>query len=252
MTKEYPPISVYCSTFGRAHCLEELIYGFLQQDYKGTKELVILNDYSAQQLIFDHPEVRIINSQERINPLGKKFNKNIEYCSHDILCCMEDDDIYLPHHLTYSVDNMRNGIFHSGIAYCKSNPVKLHKSGNHFHATHVFTRELFNRVGGYPDALDNCTVDVSIMNKFRQVVGNYTQSPKPENWSYIYVWGNGSYHGSGWGAAVHNMGELAQMSVDQLARQGKIPIGSVILEPKWNHDYIEMARKCREELNANS
>lgn len=248
---EYPPVSVYTSTFGRVHCLNELVQSFLQQDYKGKKELVILNDYADQELIYNHPEVVIINSKDRIKPLGLKFHKNIEYCSHDILVCMEDDDIYLPHHISYAVENMRNGIFHSNIAWCKNQNRKLHKAGNYFHATHVFTRELYNKVGGYPNAIDNCTVDVTIMSKFTQALGSYSQSPPPDKWSYIYVWGNGSYHGSGWGTAIHNLSDLAQMSVDQQKNMGKIPTGKIVLEPKWEKDYCVLVKQALEELNAN-
>ena len=246
---DLPAVSCYTSTYGRIHCLEELIHGFLNQDYKGKKELVILNDYADQELIFNHPEVVIINSKERITPLGKKFNKNIEYCSHDVLVCMEDDDHYLPHHISYAVSHMQNGIFHAGIAWCKSQPDKLHRSGNYFHATHVFTRELFNLVGGYPE-IDVCTVDTGIMSKFNKAVGSYTQHPKPEDYSYIYVWGNNSYHGSGWGTNINNLSELAASSVTQQKHQGKIPTGKVILNPHWNHDYLAMAMKANEEYYA--
>ena len=56
----YPSISAKCITYGRVSTLEEAIYSFLQQDYPGEKELVIVNDYPKQKLIFDHPEIKII------------------------------------------------------------------------------------------------------------------------------------------------------------------------------------------------
>ena len=73
-----PGISCYCSTFGRpVNLVENSIQCFLDQDYDGPKELVILNDLNVQELVFDHPEVKIVNSKERIKPLGKKFNHNL-------------------------------------------------------------------------------------------------------------------------------------------------------------------------------
>jgi len=56
-----PKISCLCPTYGRPQCLEEAIFSFLTQDYQGEKELVILNDLADQTLIFDHPDVKIIN-----------------------------------------------------------------------------------------------------------------------------------------------------------------------------------------------
>ena len=54
-----PGISRYCSTYGRPkRLLENSIQCFLEQDYQGPKELVILNDFDQQELIFNHPEVK--------------------------------------------------------------------------------------------------------------------------------------------------------------------------------------------------
>ncbi len=86
-----PKISCFCSTYGRVRCLEEAIHSFLQQDYCGEKELVILNDREDQVLAFEHPEVTIINSPERIEPLGKKFNRNIDFCDGDVLAAWENE-----------------------------------------------------------------------------------------------------------------------------------------------------------------
>lgn len=53
-----PPVSCLCPTYGRVALLEEAIYAFLQQDYPGPKELIVLNDYEQQTLFFDHPRER--------------------------------------------------------------------------------------------------------------------------------------------------------------------------------------------------
>jgi GT2 family glycosyltransferase len=52
--KEKLPISYMCLTYGRPKVLEEAIESFLRQDYKGEKELVVLNDFADQTLVFDH------------------------------------------------------------------------------------------------------------------------------------------------------------------------------------------------------
>ena len=45
-----PKVSCYCPTYGRTSFLEEAIYSFLNQDYDGEKELIILNDLEDQTL----------------------------------------------------------------------------------------------------------------------------------------------------------------------------------------------------------
>lgn len=235
---EYPAVSAYCSTFGRVHCLEEAIQCFLDQDYPGEKELVILNDYAEHELIYKNPEITIINVKDRISPLGKKFNKNIEFCKHDILACWEDDDYFMPHRLSYAVENMRNGVFHSGVAFVTTGrDTPWHFSGNHFHSSIVFHRELFDKVGGYPE-IDNCTLDVGLMGKFTNEIGNYTQRPSLENIGYIYRWGNGSYHGSGYGTNIKNLSELAANAVQHQKGLGKVPQGKVILNPHLTIDLM--------------
>ena len=57
--EETPPVSCMCLTYGRPHLLEEAVESFLRQDYRGLKELVVVNDLSDQHLAFEHPEVRI-------------------------------------------------------------------------------------------------------------------------------------------------------------------------------------------------
>ena len=71
-------ISCKMITYGRVEFLEESLQSFLNQDYDGEKELVIVNDYPQQKLIFDHPEVRIINLDYTFETIGQKENFAVE------------------------------------------------------------------------------------------------------------------------------------------------------------------------------
>ncbi|MEZ4657924.1 MAG: glycosyltransferase family A protein [Caldilineaceae bacterium] len=96
-------MSCICPTYGRVGLLEEALESFLRQDYPGRKELIVLNDEDQQTLLFDHPEVRIINLPARCHSLGEKFKAAVALASHDLIFVWRDDDIYLPHRLSYSV-----------------------------------------------------------------------------------------------------------------------------------------------------
>src|ERR1017187_5707985 len=101
-----PPISCMCLTFGRPQrILEEAVYSFLNQDYAGPKELLILNDFAQQTIFFEHPQVTVVNLSERFGSVGEKRNAAAALCRHDLLAVWDDDDIYLPHRLSFSVSH---------------------------------------------------------------------------------------------------------------------------------------------------
>ena len=67
-------ISFKTTTYGRVSFLEECLQSFLQQEYSGDSEMVIINDYPLQKLIFDHPKVRIFNLDETFGIIGEQEN----------------------------------------------------------------------------------------------------------------------------------------------------------------------------------
>ena len=233
-----PGISCYCSTYGRpTRLLENSIQCFLEQDYQGPKELVILNDFDRQELIFDHPEVRIINHPTRITPLGKKFNYNISLCKYDILATWEDDDVFLKNRLSYSYENLNNGIFHTHSAFFEVAEKNIVTSQNVFHSTHMFTREVFE-TARYTEVEDSCSLDISLMSKLKQKLGNYTQTTNINDIFYIYVWGGSqSYHGSGHGPTNKNISETAKNIVEDQISKNNVATGKIYLNPKLRYDF---------------
>lgn len=239
MTK--PGISCFCSTYGRPKILiENSIQCFLEQDYDGPKELVILNDFIDQKLIFNHPDVRIINYHERIKPLGKKFNMNVEFCNYDILAVWEDDDVFLKNRLSYSFENMKNGVFHTKEAFVERSIFNIKTAKNYFHSQHMFTRDLFEHVGGYEEQ-DICSIDVSIMKKIENVLGPYSQDMKSVNdYMYIYVWPtSGSFHGSGMGVENQNISDSAALVVSEQVKKGIVLTGDIFLKPKLRYNFYD-------------
>src|SRR4051812_36406312 len=106
MTGRLPPVSAICLTYGRVSILEEAIHSFLLQDYHGPKELLVLNDLASQTLRFEHPDVRVINLPLRFRTVGEKMNAAAALCSHDILFVWDDDDIYLPNRISFSIQKL--------------------------------------------------------------------------------------------------------------------------------------------------
>lgn len=234
-----PKISCFCSTYGRVRCLEEAIYSFLQQDYCGEKELVILNDREDQVLAFEHPEVTIINSPDRIEPLGKKFNRNIDFCDGDVLAVWENDDIALPHRLTFSVERMRNGVFHTNRMFYESTHQDIAPVFNYAHTNLMLTRELFDSIGGYAE-IDLRSLDLDIFTRIEAEIGPFSQDIQPLESLMIYRWATvSSCHGS---AQASDVSQAAKAIIDKQIAAGIEPTGVIELSPRWNYNYLDYIR----------
>lgn len=241
--EEFPPVSAMCLTYGRPQLLEEAIESFLRQDYNGPKELVILNDRSDQMLVFDHPEVRIINVFGRFRTVGEKRNACAALCKHDLLFVWDDDDIYLPWRLSISVCRLdaTRGFYKSSRAWVLNDDKLSGPATNGFHSGSCFCRTLFDKVKGYPHI--GSGQDWGIEHAFDELVSppKDDRSLKEEDLYYIYRWeGTGSYHLSGFGRdegqSVAGNEKVADF-VDRELKCGRMLTGTINISPHWRKDY---------------
>src|SRR5688500_5786576 len=102
-------VSCICPTYNRVAVnqtlLDEALHSFLVQSYP-HRELIIINDCPDQEIVFDHPLVRVVNAPERFKTLGEKYNAAIRMSDGDAICCWEDDDISLPDRIAKSVESL--------------------------------------------------------------------------------------------------------------------------------------------------
>lgn len=239
-----PAVSCVCPTYGRVHLLEEAVYAFLQQDYPGPKELIILNDYRQQTLVFDHPEVRIINLPRRFATIGQKYQAAVEQCSHDLIFVWHDDDIYLPHRLSYSVHHLdpQKGFFKAKHGWFWNYGQLSGPAQSRFHGGSCWTRELFDLVQGYAPLnqnYDKVFEDRCAEKRPGSTVGYDSQ---PADVYYLYRWlGTNSYHLNGLTQSGNELAEI-EAFVQQQAEEGKIQQGHIYLNPHWQADYIDLVR----------
>jgi len=241
-----PAVSCICLTYGRPELLEEAIYSFLHQDYPGPKELLVLNDYAAQTLVFDHPEVRVINLPRRFRTVGEKRNAAVALAAHDLLFVWDDDDIYLPHRLRFSVTHFdpKRGFFKPNRAWFWDNGQLSGPAINRFHSASCWSRSIFDSVRGYaPEgSSDDQVFETRLQQRFPNAISPAAISPAEIY--YIYRWGGiGSYHFSGFGYSqpgdnlgYHEVGEF----VRQRANEGQIRHGDILLQPHWTTDYRQL------------
>jgi glycosyltransferase involved in cell wall biosynthesis len=241
-----PAVSCICLTYGRPQVLEEAIYSFLLQDYAGRKELIVLNDYAGQTLIFDHPEVQVINCAKRFHTVGEKMNAAVALAAHDLLFVWDDDDIYLPHRLRFSVEHFdeKKRFFKPGRAWLWDRGELKGPVGNLFHVGSCWSRRLFDGVHGYP--AEGTGYDLIFEERLAKHFPGSTKpyTIRPEEIYYIYRWhGTGSYHMSQYGnyQAGGNVGHAqVEAFVRQRANRGELRQGEIPLQPCWQTDYRQL------------
>lgn len=231
-------VSCLCPTYGRPHLLEEAIESFLRQDYEGEKELVILNDMPDQKLVFDHPEVRIINILEEYEHVGEKRNHLLREAHNEIIFPWDDDDICLPHRISLSLKKMEQkrwssfyklrNVFLSRKNVLVSNDLNY---GASYHATSAFRLDISK---GY--AAQNTGEDLTFEWNIRGIDGVGEETGSDELPYYIYRWGNICYHLSGY----NYRGPITE-KIKYMIANGKLPGGRIVLEPKWKKDYLAEA-----------
>jgi glycosyltransferase involved in cell wall biosynthesis len=244
--EQNPAVSCICLTYGRPEVLEEALASFLYQEYPGPKELIIVNDYAEQTLVFAHPEVHVINVSHRFRTVGEKMNAAVALASHDLLFVWDDDDIYLPHRLCFSIAHFdpRKGFFKPDHAWFWNDGLLSGPTSNIFHAGSCWSRRLFDAVRGY--AAEGTGYDLIFEDHLaKQFPGAITPYPiTPDDIYYLYRWsGTGSYHMSQFGEIQlgENVGHHAVAAfVDQRARQGAIRQGRILLQPGWKTDYRQL------------
>lgn len=244
MINSLPSVSIHCITYGRPFLLEEAIESFLRQTYSGTKEMVILNDLSEQELIFDHPEIRIINEPRRYPTLGDARNALIEKQTGDIIIQLDDDDIILPQYISTCVKLLGDKDWmmpKNGFTLYKSNFKLVDGPGAHI----SFRRSAWRKIGGYSSM--NSGEDWDFIHKLENgrnagIAGGFVDIDL-KNVEYIYTWGGDTYH-----RAILSLSDNSPNKKDsnKIVRDlilkdielNRLPKGKIQLIPNWKHDYI--------------
>jgi glycosyltransferase involved in cell wall biosynthesis len=241
-----PKISCICPTFGRAYLLEEAIESFHRQDYLGEKELIICNDFVDQELVYNHPEVKVINLSERAPNLGFKKNYTYEQGTGDLFLTWEDDDIHLPGRISRMVNSIQKfneEFVFEGPYYLLYGGRLSKKMTGKTSGTHIITKKLFYDCGKIP------AMNSGQDQAFNTVVQKYLQKPLvtcTEEPQFLYRFSTGRAHISQYGKDAPNKKSgynIILEEVRQYVKQGKEPAGRYELKPHWSKDWVEETKK---------
>jgi len=255
-----PGISCCCITYGRPKAmLEESVHAFLKQDYPGPKELLILNDLKEQTFRCHAPEVTIVNVPVRFRSVGEKRNAAVSLCRYDLIAPWDDDDIYLPWRLSLSLSSLAIGFYKARHCLLWNQGELSGPKQYLLHAGSMFTRELFDEVGGYShiDSGQDWTLEDKINQAVRHGRAGWQPSDgwviPPEQIYYLYRWaGTGSFHLSHDGKDPRNGREALRTRALAEIMTGDIEAGEIWLKPQWTTDYVALARKFVGTLVSNA
>ena len=237
----YPKVSCVCPTFARVHLLEEAVESFHRQDYPGEKELIICNDFVDQHIAYTHPEVRVINLQERCPNLGYKKNITYEYATGELILTWEDDDIHLPGRISRMVKSLQD--FDKEFVY--EGPYfilyggKILKKNSKTAGTHIMTKRLFESSSKYPQMNSGQDAEFAVLlkNQLGHELPVCMEEPQ-----FLYRFSTGRTHISQFGRDVNNKKSGYQKVLEDAQRSvrlGQEPEGVYLLKPYWSKDWGE-------------
>ena len=240
---DYPKVSCICPTFARAYLLEEAIESFHRQDYPGEKELIICNDFVDQELVYDHPEVKMINLSERALNLGSKRNLAYSYATGDVFLTWGDDDIHLPSRISRMIkamSDLKSEFVFEGSYYILYGG-KLSFEKGKTSGAHIISKKLFYDAGKIPEINSGeDQVFNAMVKKYLKIITPLPVCQTPPQ--FLYRFSTGRAHISQFGEDKANKKsgyELFLEQAKQYIKQGKEPSGRYELKPHWSKDWVE-------------
>lgn len=227
-------ISVLTLTYQRHHILEEAIQSFLLQDFTEKSEMVIINDSPIVKYHIDHPNIKIVNCQQRFLSIAAKLEWGFKQCKYDYIYRLDDDDLLGPNALTLTAEDIKNhpghDIYRSQYHYFFVHNKYTDISDN-INTGNVYHKSYLDRIT-FPDKSGDEDADIT----FHHGAKIYTAQRK--ECTMIYRWGMSTYHISGMGANPNKVIlERTDQSIDKKEQ------GHIVLQPHFKEDYYSQLEK---------
>lgn len=224
-------ISVLTLTYKRHHLLEEAIESFLQQTDNSNCEMIIINDNSEVEYVFDHPQVFIINHDKRFSSIAAKLKWGYQQCYNNYVYRLDDDDLLAP----WALENAKKDILaHPGYDIYRSKGMyffsenKFQGESSNVNNGNIYSIPYLDRIK-WPDTSIGEDADIT----FNQ---NGTIYESKLDHTMIYRWGMNTLHVSGMGVQPNDV-ILAQ--ADKVLNNTK---GIIELHPKFLNDYYKLIK----------
>jgi glycosyltransferase involved in cell wall biosynthesis len=236
-------ISCVCMTYGRTWLLAEAVESYLRQDYKGTSELIIVNDFEGLTLSVDdsrckpNQSIQVVNLPKRMNSLNDKFDLGVKMAQYGIICMWDDDDICLPNRLSYTAAafSCRYECYYLAFSHhwnlSAGKPAELLSRG--IHGGDAFTRASYLWCNGSQGPGHN---DQNFVKKIKDA-GMYATCQNPDDVFYVYRWGGITGHTS---CYADDLATCMRRFHEDVVRDRRFVSGKVKVVPAWAMDYAEV------------
>ncbi|KZS48873.1 hypothetical protein AWU65_24530 [Paenibacillus glucanolyticus] len=232
-------ISVLTLTYQRHHLLEEAIESFLRQDFTGESEMLIINDSSKVEYVFNHPNIRIVNVKERFTSIGKKLEFGFSQCKYNYIYRLDDDDLMLPWALSHTwndtITHPGYEIYRSDGHYCFEHN-KFKGIFNNVNTGNVYTKNYLSRIE-IPESSFGEDYTMTFNNNAK-----IYQSPRGQK-TMIYRWGMNTYHISAMGGKISESvrREWTDLIVKNIAKERNTSVeeGVLMLHPHFQEEYYQ-------------
>ena len=234
-----PKVSCICLTFGRPRHLEEAIESFLRQDYSGESELIVVNDFPNQQLLYTaDPRVKIINRSTRFGSLGAKRNFGVCCSTGGVIINWDDDDISLPARIRRAAAAIQSGVlfFRPSWSWFMVGEKRLDLSHRKVEWPQcAFSIDVFRHARGYP----RVTIGEDRLFARRVSEAGYSvdfATSGPEDATLIYRMLPDNPHATGIMLGMYTYEEIPK-KLQPRAQEGRIE-----LQPGWRKDYAALCQ----------
>lgn len=212
MSETLPFVSCLCSTYRHPRLLRNAVSCFLAQDYPADRrELIVLDDYGQYDNRSYLGGYHVVSVRRRFGSLAEKRNAcaalalRPETQPTDVLCGWDDDDIYLPWHISAHVKALAVDVH--PLAYSHPSLILslygrvLHREAGRgrFEGSFAFTRKTLEDSGGWPITRAAEHDQTFISRLSRACYGKVADPCKYRPPSYVYRWETtGTEHASGY------------------------------------------------------
>ena len=239
---EGPEITAIMKVYGDHKVqTEEAIESFIRQRYKNKRLLIINTHKDEVYLNKDHPQIDVVNTDEKFESIGMKAMYGIRMVKSPFWCIMDDDDIFLPWHLPSLADAYKAKYGDPKSQLRRVCGFRISSSKNEIERVGVhplWTSCLFERMTD--EQLDSVSEEAAMAGGFdmymmKEVYKECHRIPRGGAPSVIYRWGNGGHHGSAAGRANPQDPNSHYIRVNREAN--KIDIKEPH-RPHWEKDYL--------------
>lgn len=196
----YPDFVCLCAVYNHPQeWTENLIQSFIDQDYNGHADLILIDDRpegygsgASYELMTPHPSRNVINmyTPRRFSTLMDKYNFGFISSlstkpAEQFFCVMDDDDVYLPRFLTSHAEAMGDSDLWSypeRVASTAGNSVRIEDSLGRFWASAAYRADAILRIGGFKPVAE-AAFDQMFLAKMQS---HYGPPARPKSIEYIY------------------------------------------------------------------